>query len=169
MATPRSAVDLGTAADLDVAVRIGRAWREMRRGASTATLREYMFGTSDDALDAGQMDTLDVLAQRPSWRMSELAEALHVDPSTATRAVQRLVRVNLATRSADRDDGRVVMVCATEAGQRRHDDIDRRRGYVISRLMSAFTPRERTDLADLLTRFVQQLDEVVDDLPDASS
>lgn len=165
MAPPRSAVDLTTAADLDVAVRIGRAWREMRRGASTAALRDYMFGVADDALDAGQMDTLDVLAQRPSWRMSDIAEALRVDPSTATRAVQRLVKVNLASRSADQDDGRVVIVCATDAGRKLHSDIDHRRGYVISRLMSAFTADERTDLADLLTRFVNQLDEVVDDLP----
>lgn len=165
VATPRSAVDLRTAADLDVAVRIGRAWREMRRGASTAALRDYMFGTNEDALDAGQMDTLDVLAQRPSWRMSELAEALRVDPSTATRAVQRLVKVHLASRSAGHDDGRVVMVCATDAGRQLHHDIDVRRGFVISRLMSAFTPSERTDLAGLLTRFVEALDEVVDDLP----
>ena len=165
MASPRSAVDLRTAADLDVAVRISRAWREMRRGASTAALRDYMFGVTDDALDAGQMDTLDVLAQRPTWRMSDLAEALHVDPSTATRAVQRLVRIDLATRGADLDDGRVVIVRATEAGRKLHHEVDRRRGYVISRLMSAFTKDERTDLADLLTRFVDQLDEVVVDLP----
>jgi DNA-binding MarR family transcriptional regulator len=169
MATPRSAVDLGTPADLDVAVRIGRAWVEMRRGASASALRDYLFGTADDALDAGQMDTLDVLAQRPSWRMSELADALHVDPSTATRAVQRLVKVNLAARGTDSDDGRVVTVRATEAGRRRHKDIDRRRAYVISRLMSAFTPDERADLADLLTRFINELVEVVDDLPGISS
>jgi DNA-binding MarR family transcriptional regulator len=169
MATPRSAVDLGTAADLDVAVRIGRAWREMRRGASTAKLRDYLFGTADDALDAGQMDTLDVLAQRPSWRMSELADALHVDPSTATRAVQRLVKVHLASRGADRDDGRVVVVCVTDAGRKLRNDIERRRAYVITQLMSAFTPGERSDLADLLTRFIHELDEVVDDLPRAST
>ncbi|MUH49651.1 MAG: MarR family transcriptional regulator [Actinobacteria bacterium] len=168
MGSSRSAVDLRTAADLDVAVRIGSAWREMRRGASAAVLRDYLFGTAADALDAGQMDTLDVLIQQPAWRMSELAEALRVDPSTATRSVQRLVKVNLAGRHADIDDGRVVIVCATDAGRRLHKSIDVRRGEVISKLMSAFTPPERTDLADLLTRFVQRLDQVVDDLPRAA-
>ena len=49
--------------------------------------------------------------------------------------------------------------------QKLHKEIDHRRGYVLSRLMSAFTVDERTDLADLLTRFVEQLDEVVVDLP----
>ena len=79
------------------------------------------------------------------------------------------MKVHLASRRADRDDGRVVIVCATDAGRRLHKNIDVRRGYVISRLMSAFTPDERAHLAELLTRFVQQLDEVVDDLPDAGS
>ncbi len=169
MAPPRSAVDLGAATDRDVAVRLGRAWVELRRGASTVALRDYFFGTAEDALDAGQMDTLDALVQRASWRMSDLADALHVDPSTATRAVQRLVKVHLASRGADPEDGRVVIVSATEAGRRRHKDIDRRRAFVISQLMSAFTPQERSDLADLLTRFTHELDEVVDNLAGTSS
>jgi DNA-binding MarR family transcriptional regulator len=168
MATPPVAVDLSSAADRDVAVRIGLAWREMRRGASTVALRDYMFGNADDALDAGQMDSLDVLAFRPFWRMSELADALRVDPSTATRAVQRLVKDGLAERRADLDDGRVVMVSITEKGRLQHQDIDRRRGRVIRRLMGAFTPQERADFAELLSRFVKQLDVVVDDMPTAT-
>ena len=86
-------------------------------------------------------------------------------PSTATRAVQRLTKVNLDERSTDSDDGRVVMVRATEEGRRLHKEIDYRRGCVISQLMSAFTVRERNDLADLLTRFVHELDEVMKALP----
>ena len=62
----------------DLAVRIGLAWREIRRGASTAGLREYLYGSGDDAIEQGQMDSLDLLATQPSWRMSELAEALRV-------------------------------------------------------------------------------------------
>lgn len=84
-------VDLGQPDQLQLAVRIGLAWIEIRRGASTGALRDYLFGTGEDALDQGQSDTLDLLVTRPAWRMSELAEALRVDPSTATRAIQRLV------------------------------------------------------------------------------
>ena len=93
-----------------LAVRIGLAWIEIRRGAAMGALQKHLFGSGDDALEQGQMDTLDLLAQQPSWRMSELAEALRVDPSTATRAVQRLVNVGLADRRPCDDDGRVVMV-----------------------------------------------------------
>jgi DNA-binding MarR family transcriptional regulator len=165
MASRRTPVDLRKPEDLDVAVRIGKAWSDLRRGASMALLRDYLFGTEEDRLDSGQMDTLDALIRKSSWRMSDLAEALRVDPSTATRAVQRLTKVNLAERSTDSDDGRVVMVRATEEGRRLHKEIDHRRGCVISQLMAAFTVRERTDLADLLTRFVRELDFVMKDLP----
>jgi hypothetical protein len=36
---------------------------------------------------------------------------------------------------------------------------------VIATLMSAFTDEERTDLANLMTRFVDELDELVKELP----
>ncbi len=130
-----------------------------------ALLRDYLFGTAEDRLDSGQMDTLDALVRKQSWRMCDLAEALRVDPSTATRAVQRLVNVDLAERSTDSEDGRVVVVRATDEGRRIHCDVDRRRGCVITKLMSAFTVEERTDLADLLTRFVDELDLTMKELP----
>ena len=61
-------------------------------------LRDHLFGAGEDALEPGQVDTLDLLVQQPAWRMTDLADALRVDPSTATRAVQRLVRAGLAER-----------------------------------------------------------------------
>ena len=161
----RTVVDFCSPHDVDVAIRIGAAWRNLRRGASNAGLRDYFFGGEPEPLDSGQMDTLDILVQRPSWRMSDLAEALHVDPSTATRAVQRLLKPELAERSTDSDDGRVVMVQATEPGRRLHQRVEQRRAYVIAELMSAFTDEERTDLADLMTRFVHALDDLVKELP----
>jgi DNA-binding MarR family transcriptional regulator len=165
MTTRRTAVDLRSAADLEVAVRIGVAWRDLRRGASNAVVRDYFFGNEPGAIDPGQMDTLDVMVHQPSWRMSDLAEALHVDPSTATRAVQRLLKAELAERSSDLEDGRVVLVQVTAKGRRLHRDVEKRRGYVIAKLMSAFTVDERTDLADLMNRFVAELNELVKELP----
>jgi len=158
-------VDLGRHDDLDTAVRLGRAWRELRRGGSNTVIRDFFFGLDTDALEYGQMDTLDVLIREPSWRMSDLAVALRVDPSTATRAVQRLVAPGLVERLTDSEDGRVVIVRITEAGRELHRQIDARRGYVLSRLMSAFDGDERRSLADLMTRFATSLDEVVKDLP----
>jgi DNA-binding MarR family transcriptional regulator len=144
-----------------LATRIGTAWVEIRRGAAMSAVRDHLFGTGDDALEQGQMDTLDLLALQPQWRMSELAEALRIDPSTATRAVQRLVAAGLAGRKQCDDDGRVVMVCITAAGRERHADVNTRRAEVMGHMLAAFSAAERPVLADMLERFVAAVDDFV--------
>ena len=154
-------VDLHDPDQLQLARRIGLAWIQLRRGAAMSALRDQLFGSGDDALEQGQIDTLDLLAQQPGWRMSELADALRVDPSTATRAVQRLVRSGLAGRSAGEDDGRVVMVTITPAGIARHAEVAERRGRLMAHLMGAYSPDERVQLAEMLERFVASVDDFV--------
>jgi DNA-binding MarR family transcriptional regulator len=154
-------VDLQEREMFRLAVRIGRSWVSIRRGASMVAVRDYLFGTGHDALDQGQMDTLDLLAQRPAWRMSELAEALRVDPSSATRAVQRLVADGLADRSASTDDGRVVMVAITKAGTTLFDAVNARRGVLMAHMLAAFSAEERPVLADMLERFMAAVDDFV--------
>jgi len=156
-----SPVDLHQREMYDLAVHIGRSWVQIRRGASMGALRDYLLGTGDEALEQGQMDSLDLLARQSSWRMSDLAEALRIDPSTATRAVQRLVGSGLAVRTPNDDDGRVVMVEITDAGRSRHADVNARRGLLMAHMLSAFTPQERPILADMLERFVAAVDEFV--------
>lgn len=155
-------VDLRDHAQRKLAVRIGLAWIEIRRGGSMGKVREHLYGNGEDALDQGQCDTLDLLVTRPSWRMSELADALRVDPSTATRAIQRVVNEGLATRQSSDDDGRVVMVSITPAGKQRHSEVVIRRGVLLTHLMSAFSADERVQLADMLERFVAAIDDFVE-------
>lgn len=137
----------------DLAVRIGLAWREVRRGASAAYVRDFLFGEGDDAIEQGQMDSLDLLADGRAWRMSELAEALKVDPSTATRAVHRLVNAGLAERCADPHDGRVVQVRITPAGRGAHDEVFARRVELLGYIVSHFRRSELHQFAEMLERF----------------
>ena len=145
----------------DLAVRIGLAWREIRRGASAAGLRDWLYGTGDDGIEQGQMDSLDQLASRPSWRMSELAEALRVDPSSATRAIQRLEKAGLAERRPSTEDGRVVEVAITEEGRRRHAIVGERRSEMMTFIISQYRTRELPVLADVFERFVSAIDAFV--------
>jgi DNA-binding MarR family transcriptional regulator len=160
----RNPVDFTNEAELAVAMRIGRAWRELRRGAAMGKLRDSLTMAGGDMLEPGQIDSLDLLVQRPEWRMSELADALRVDPSTATRAVQRLERIGLAQRQPCGGDGRVVMVSATELGQARHDVFASARRNLLGSLLQEFEPEERAELASHLDRFVTALDRYVDQL-----
>src|SRR5687768_6370584 len=94
----------------DAAGRVGAAWRQLRRGASTLELRQMLYGGSATTLDVAQGDALVVLIEHGPIRMSDLAAQLRVDASTATRTVARLISAGLAVRVPDRADGRVVAI-----------------------------------------------------------
>jgi len=160
-------VDFSDPVEAELALRIASAWRELRRGAATQRLREYFL--DGETLDQGQLDTLDVLVTRPAWKMSEIAEALRVDPSTATRAVQRLVDIGLAQRAPSRHDARVVLVTASDEGLQRQRSILSRRVIAMSRILGGYEPGERAMLASVLEGFVCRIDELVADLAAAAA
>ena len=162
MSTDAPAFDLDDPTDLDHTMRIGMAWIELRRGAGSARLRDYFFGR-EEPLEQGQMDALDLLVRRDRT-MKGLAERLRIEPSTATRAVQRIVKSGLAERYPSTDDGRVVMVRITSEGKRRHAVVAERRALAMARIIGSFAPDERSQLAELLERLTTAIDDVVDEL-----
>jgi DNA-binding MarR family transcriptional regulator len=164
-ATGTGTVDFRNRTDREHARRIGRAWIELRRGAAASALRSYLFGT-EKALEQGQMDALDLLTRRER-PMKELAARLRVEPSTATRAVQRLEHDGLVERFNSPQDGRVVLVRITDEGQRRHDAVAERRSAAMMHILSEFDPHERAQLADLMDRLIASIDEVVERLDGA--
>ena len=142
-----SCLVLGPAAERtadDASVRMGRAWQLGRAIGRTA-----------------QLDLLELLTQRDDWRMSELAAALHVDPSAVTRTLQRMEAAGLATRSAGNGDGRVVTVCATARGRQRYADVAAHRMEVLDEVLGELPEADRYQLVELLERFVAALDDHV--------
>lgn len=127
-------------------------------------MREAIYsacGDSDIAMEPGQMDALDLLVTVESCRMGDLAEHLRIDPSTATRAAQRLIKDDLAHKVDHGGDGRVVEIAATDRGRQAHAAVAARRRAVILGIMERFTEEERAQLADFLERFVTATDSVV--------
>lgn len=145
--------------------RIALAWRELRRGAAGARLRGHLLGPDGPRLEQAQLDALEILAGTPGGlRMSEFAEALRVDPSTATRAVGRLEREGLADRRVDEADGRVVIADATTTGRRLVERTTQRRALGMERLLEPFDAVERERFAEYLERFVDSIDRLVEEL-----
>ena len=50
-----SSVDLHQREMYELAVRIGASWVQIRRGAAMGSLRDYLLGSGDEALEQGQM------------------------------------------------------------------------------------------------------------------
>ena len=161
MANTKTQADQANDVDLEVAGRIGRSWREIRRGATASNARDAIYGIGGSAIEPGQMDALDLLVTVESCRMSEIAEHLRIDRSTATRAVQRLVKDNLAEQVDHAGDGRVVAIAATERGRRIHGEVSERRRNIMFAVMNQFEAEERVALAELLERFTAAIDEAV--------
>ena len=124
---------------------MARAWRELGRATGRTA----------------QLDLLELLTQRDDWRMSELAMALHVDPSAVTRTLQRMEAAGLAIRSGGNGDGRVVTVRATAHGRQRYADVTARRMEILDEVLGELAEGERYQLVELLERFLAALDDRV--------
>jgi DNA-binding MarR family transcriptional regulator len=64
-----------------------------------------------------QLEVLTFLARREHWSVGEIANVLQVSSAAATKAVARLERKGLVTRSIDMMDRRCVNVRLTRSGQ----------------------------------------------------
>ena len=130
----------------DVVLRIAGAWRDLRRIKPTEL---------SIALPIGQVDTMDAIAQIGPCSMFKMSEALRIDASTATRAVEPLVNAGYVERRRSDRDARTVIVQLTREGRRVERRLTQERLDNVDRTLSEFTPDERSVLADLLERMVR--------------
>jgi DNA-binding MarR family transcriptional regulator len=63
-----------------------------------------------------QLEVLSYLSRRDHWSVGEVASALGVSSAAATKAIVRLERKGLVTRTVDMMDRRCVNVRITRAG-----------------------------------------------------
>lgn len=79
---------------------------------------------AEHQLSLADFDVFVQLAERPgrSARMTELADALLLSRSGATRLIERLEREGMVTRTKANGDGRGVIATLTEQGLRRFRD-----------------------------------------------
>lgn len=113
--------------------------------ALVAMTARSLAGLSED-VTLPQYRLLVVLTTQGPQRIVDIAAALAVNPSTATRMCDRLERKSLVERQAVPDDRRVVQIIATKSAQRLMTAVMRRRRAEIRRLLAHLTERERTQV-----------------------
>jgi DNA-binding MarR family transcriptional regulator len=109
-----------------------------------------------------QYRALVVLASRGSQRPVDLAQALAVDPSTATRLCDRLVRKRLITRRRHGEDRREVRLDLAAAGRRLVDSVTASRRAEIGRILAAVPADKRQRLVEAFAAFGRAAGEVPD-------
>ncbi len=131
-------------------------------GASRAlvAVAARSLATVADDVTLAQYRVLIELASHGPQRLADLAAALHVDRSTATRMCDRLVRKRLVTRRRTSEDRRGVRISLTPAGAELVSEVSRRRRAEISRIVERMPSSHRPLVVKALRAFAEAAGEV---------
>lgn len=137
--------------DIEGAGRVGTELVRLVRLIERAYAQHH--AAHPDGVDRATYVLLVHLVDGGPYRSSALAEAVHSDPSTVSRQIAQLVKLGLVSRVSDPADGRVVLLVATEEGERVLVENRRLRNEGIARMLAHWAPDEREQFAALLARF----------------
>jgi DNA-binding MarR family transcriptional regulator len=118
--------------------------------------------SGDVDLDRSAYGILGRLADEGPQRIGLLASAFGLDPSTVTRQVQALERLDLVVRQPDPEDRRASILDLSEEGR---EVFERTRSYRRQRLEEALDDwgqSDREDLARLLTQMNSSITALVE-------
>jgi DNA-binding MarR family transcriptional regulator len=124
-------------------------------GLATRTVAQV-----NEDLTLPQYRALVVLATQGTKRLADLADALGVNPSTATRMCDRLVRKNLIVRTRDTIDRREVQLVLSETGRALVGEVLDRRRRDVAHFVKTIPSPMRHALVDSLTLLTQSTDDV---------
>ena len=131
-------------------------------GASRALVAVAARSLADLAEDVTlpQYRALVELAARGPLRLAELASAIGVDPSTATRMCDRLVRKQLVQRRRISADRRGVRISLTGAGRALVEEVTSRRRVEIAQILRRMPRADRASALRALRVFADAAGEV---------
>jgi DNA-binding MarR family transcriptional regulator len=107
----------------------------------------------DESVTLPQFRVLVILASRGPRLMVQLAEALGIHQSTATRVCDRLVAKGLVERSRDHPSRREVQIDLTAEGRRIVHDVSAARRADIEQIVARIPPALRSATVEALTAF----------------
>lgn len=113
----------------------------------------------DESITLPQFRLLVVLSSRGPSKLSTLAEHLGVNPSTATRMIDRLISVGLVTRHVNPTSRREVVVELTGTGSSVVAQVTERRRTEIAGIVARMPSQHRTELVEALEAFSAAGDE----------
>ena len=99
---------------------------------------------------------LRVVTERSGTRVSELAEALHIAPRSATEVADALQARGLVERTADPTDRRAVVLTPTEEGRRVQAEIAAARAADNRDLFARLDADDRATLARILRTLTEE-------------
>lgn len=106
-------------------------------------------------LSVSQCHALEALVTHGPMTVTRLGDFLYLEKSTASRLAKGLLQKELVRRRAPKNDGRIVILQVTEAGQRLARKILNDLAEEYRELLEEFDPEVRAALPKLLDRLTQ--------------
>lgn len=101
---------------------------------------------------------LTYLAAEGHQRSSVMSERMNVDKGAISRQVQHLCDLGLLERERDPDDGRAILISASEDAVRRMQAVDRDRRRWLEGQLAEWSESDLSSLVSSLARYNQALD-----------
>ena len=110
-------------------------------------VRRMRLERADDDVSDGQLSVLFVLWKEGAQTLGSLSEHERVSPPSMNRTVNALVESGLVTRRTSPDDGRKVVIEATDAGLEISRETRRRRAAWFAQRLDCLPDDQRATLA----------------------
>lgn len=127
------------------------------REASLSSLQERLKQTAGVSVDRAGFQVLRYLDSTGSARLSEIAAAMGLDPSTASRHVRWLEREKLIVRRGDPEDRRVAVLSLSDRGADALGKLVEARNEFFAALLQDWSGEDLERLAPLLDRLASDL------------
>ena len=115
-----------------------------------------------DAVTLPQLRVLVLASARPALNNSDVAQALDVHLSSASRTCDRLVRAGLLSRRASPADRRCVELALTPEGEDLLATITAHRRAAFGRVLTRMPPEDQLALSQALGAFTDLADEEIE-------
>lgn len=123
------------------------------------SMREKMCIKSDvGALSVVQLQTLFFLKKNMVSSMRKIAEYLQIELPSATNLVNTLVKLMLVTRSADKEDKRVVNITLTQKAKKLLEEVKKERIKAMSTVLSHLSEKDKKQLLEILKKLMKGME-----------
>ena len=121
--------------------------------AAQALVLAASAANDNSGVSAAQLRVLAVVSSVGTVNLTQLAEALHTAPSSASRLCDRLEAADLLRRTVDGRDRREVWLVLTPTAGRLLDELAGQRQAMIAEVLRRMSVDQRTALVDGLQAF----------------